>query len=88
MDPPSIRRVKKALRAWTPRLFDSAEQIPIGPVAPVGEPILIEPFEEIQFLRRTKVSGEAMALVCWRDALYLVKEDDLETRTMRVVRSN
>jgi hypothetical protein len=59
----------------------------MGPVAPVGEPILIEPFEEVQFLRRTKVSGETMALVCWRDTLYLVREDDMETRTMRVFRA-
>jgi hypothetical protein len=88
VDPPSILRVKKALRAWTPRSSDIGELIPVGPVAPVGEPILIEPFEEVQFLRRTNVSGETMALVCWRDALYLVREDDLETRTMRVIRSN
>ena len=80
------RRVKHALRAWKAGLSDVAELIPLGPVAPIGEPILIQPFEEVEVLRRTGVSGEIMVLVSWGDTLYLVTEDNLEERTMRVFR--
>ena len=55
-------------------------------MAPVGEPVVIEPFEEIHVLQWTTVSGEVMALVSWRETLYLVADDDLEKRTMRVFR--
>ena len=48
--------------------------------------MVIEPFEEIQILRWTRVGVGTMAVVSWRDALYLVAEDDLEERTMRVLR--
>ena len=86
MDPPDSRRVKQAIRAWKADLPDELEHIPTGPITPVGEPVLIEPFEEIHVLRSTIVYGEPMALISWRDALYLVDEDDLERRTMRVPR--
>ena len=81
------RRVTHALRAWKAGLSDVAELIPLGPVAPIGEPVLIQPFEEVEVLRRTSVSKEIMVLVSWRDTLYLVNKDDLDERTMRVFRS-
>jgi hypothetical protein len=59
----------------------------MGPITPVGQAVLIEPFEEIHVLRWTSVYGEPMALIAWRDTLYLVDEDDLEGRTMRVFRA-
>jgi hypothetical protein len=52
-----------------------------------GESVEIEPFEEIRLLRWTRVSVGTMALVSWRDALYVVAKDDLEERTMRVFRA-
>jgi len=82
LDPTGIRRVKHAIRAWTARL-SIGELIRTGPIEPVGEPIVIEPFEEIEVLRRTRVSGEIMALILWRDTPYLVRLDDLEQRTIR-----
>ena len=80
--------MKQAIRGWKPQLSDIAELILKGPIAPVGEPVLIEPFEEIQVLRRTMVNGETMALICWHDTLYLVIDKDLEERTIRVFRSS
>ena len=73
------RRVKQALHARKARVLDLA----IGPIEPVGEPVLIQPLEKVEVLRRTCVSGEVIVLVSWRDVLYLVTED-LEERTMRV----
>ena len=81
------RRVKQAMYAWKTGLPDVSEHIPKGTIEPVGEPIVIEPFEEIHLLRWTSVSGYAMALVSWCDTLYLVAEEDLEYRTMRMFRS-
>ena len=87
MDPPDNRRVKQSLRAWTTDLPAEAEHISRGPIVPVGGAVEIEPFEELHVLRWTRVGAGTMALVSWRDALYLVAEDDLEERTMRVFRS-
>jgi hypothetical protein len=79
------RRVKQALRVWKAGLSDVLEQIPDGPIAPIGEPILIGPFEEVQVYRRTRVSEETMALISWRDTLYLVIDQDLTNRTIRLL---
>ena len=87
MDPPSIRRVKQPLQAWKTDLPADAEHISRGPILPVDEPVEIEPFEEIHVLRQVRVGVGTMALVSWRDALYLVAKDDLEERTMRVLRA-
>ena len=84
MDPPDNRRVKQAIRAWRTDLPDEQEHLSKGAIVPVGEPVEIEPFEEIHVLRWTSIGGEAMALVSLRDALYIVTEDDLEQRTIRV----
>ena len=87
MDPQETHWVKQTLRAWKAGLSDIEELTTVGPTEPVGEPILIERFEEIQVLRRTSVSGETMALISWRDTVLLVIDQDLETRTIRVFRS-
>jgi hypothetical protein len=81
------RRVKQPLRAWKASFSDHADFIPIGPIETPGEPFLIQPLEEVEVLRSTCVSGEIMVVVSCRDMLYLVSEDDLEERTMRVFRS-
>jgi hypothetical protein len=86
LHPPDNRRVKQAIRAWKTDVPGEQEHIPTGAIAPVGEPVVIEPFEEIHVLRWTTVSREVMALVSWRETLYLVADDDLEKRTMRVFR--
>ena len=87
MDSASTRRVKQAIRAWKTDLPADAEHIRQGAIVPVGEPVEIEPFEEIHVLRWTRVGVGTMALVSWRETLYLVAEDDLEERTMRVFRA-
>jgi hypothetical protein len=76
------RRVRQALRAWKTSLPDIGELIPTGAVAPVGEPVVLKPLEEIEILRRTCIRGEIMVLVCCRDRLYLITEDELETGTV------
>ena len=86
LDPPSTRLVTRSIHAWNIDPPADQEHIPDG-VEPVGEPITIETLSGIEVLW-THVKSETMALVCWRDTLYLVEEDDLETRTMRVIRSN
>jgi hypothetical protein len=86
VDPANTRRVKQSIRAWKTDLPGEQEHIPKGTITPVGEPVLIEPFEEIHVLRWTSVYGEDMALISWRDMLYLVADDDLKERTMRVWR--
>jgi hypothetical protein len=87
VDPPSIRLVTQAIRAWN--IFPPAdeEHIP-NEMVPRGEPIVIEPITAIEVMLWTHVGEETMALVSWRHALYLVGEDDLEKGTMRVIRSN
>jgi hypothetical protein len=86
VDPPSTRRVKQSLRAWKTDLPAEAQHILLGAIFPVGEPVEIERFEEIHVLRRVRVSVGTMALVSWRDTLYLVNEADLEHRTIQILR--
>jgi hypothetical protein len=86
LDPANSRRVKQSIRAWKTDVPGEQEHIPKGTITPVGQAVLIEPFEEIHVLRWTSVYGEDMALISWRDALYLVDEEDLQDRTMRVFR--
>ena len=86
LDPPSNRLVIRSIRAWNIDPPADQEHIPEGIVS-VGEPITIEPLSGIEVLLWTHVNSETRALVLWRHTLYLVKEDDLETRTMRVIRS-
>jgi hypothetical protein len=83
--PAKSRLVIRSIRAWNIDPPADQEHIPEG-VEPVDEPITIETLSGIEVLLWTHVKSETMALVCWRHTLYLVKEDDLETRTMRVVR--
>jgi hypothetical protein len=87
LDPPDNRRVKQPLRAWKTDLPAEAEPIRQETIVPIGESAEIEPFEEIRVLRWIRVGAGTMALVSWRDALYLVAKDDLEERTMRVFRA-
>jgi len=87
LNPPSTRLVIRSIRAWNIDPAADQEHIPAG-VEPVGEPITIETPSGIEVLLWTHVKSETMALVSWRHTLYLVKEVDLETRTMRVIRSN
>ena len=82
-DPPSTRVVTQAIRAWNTYAPADAEHIPEG-IVPMGEPIVIEPITAIEVLLWTDVRGETMALVSWRHTLYLVGEDDLEKRTIRI----
>ena len=84
MDPPDRRRVKQRIRAWKTDLPAEAGHILLRAIVPVGESVEIEPFEEIQVLRRVRVGVGTMSLVSRREALYLVAKDDLEERTMRV----
>ena len=86
LDPPSTRLVTRSMRGWNIYPTANEEQIPEG-IVPVGEPITIERVSAIEVLLWTHVNSETMALVLWRHTLYLVKEDDLETRTMRVFRA-
>jgi hypothetical protein len=76
------RRLEQPVRAWKAD-FSGLGAIATHPVAPVGEPILINRREEVEVLRRVCVRGEVMALVSWCDSLFLVNEDDLETRTVQ-----
>ena len=87
MDLLDNRRVKRAMYAWKTDLPDVSEHIPKGIIELVGEPIVIEPLEEIHLLRWTNVSGFTMALVSWCDTPYLVAEEDLKHRTMQMFRS-
>jgi hypothetical protein len=87
LDPPSTRVVTQPIRAWNIYTPADEEHISEG-IVPVGEPVTIERLSGIEVLLWTHVKSETMALVLWRHTLYLVKEDDLETRTMRVIRSN
>jgi hypothetical protein len=69
------------MRAWTTDPVGEEEHISTAPIVSVGEPVVIEPFEEIHVLRWARV-GRGKALVLWRDSLYLVDEDDLQDRTL------
>jgi hypothetical protein len=69
-------------------LPDLAELIPIRPITPIGEPILIKPFEEVEILRRTYFGEEVLVLVSCRNRLYLITESDLETRTIHEAESS
>jgi hypothetical protein len=87
LGPPHTRVVKQPLRAWQTDLPTETEHIPRGPIAPLGEHVVIEAFEEVLALPWAIASdGQTMALVCWGDALYLVLENDLQERTIRVLR--
>jgi hypothetical protein len=78
------RRVKHAVQAWKTRLPDGPTAETSSSVKPVGEPVLIWPLEEIEVLRWIRMNEELMALVLWRDTLYLVTDHDLEAQTIRV----
>jgi hypothetical protein len=65
-------------------LSDDLEPVSAEQILPVGRPIPIGPFEEIQVLRRVRVSEKEMALISWRDTLYLAIDRDVGTRTKRV----
>ena len=84
MDSLDNRRVKKALRAWRAELQDVEEHLQKESIFPAGEPEVIEPFEEIRVLRWINLGWQTMALVSWGDVPFLVTEDELERRTIRV----
>src|SRR5208337_3638103 len=50
LDAPDKRQVKQSIRAWKTDLLGEQEHIPTGAIAPVGEQVVIEPFEEIHVL--------------------------------------
>jgi hypothetical protein len=81
---PERRRVKRTIHAWKADLPDNLEHIPPGPIAPMGDPVLIEPFQELRIVRLTSSQWETMALVSWGDALYLISYHDLIKRTIKV----
>jgi hypothetical protein len=83
---PRIRRVKYAIRAWKLALPEADFSIPLGPIEPVGEPAMLEPFEEIEFIRWTSDSGDPWALVLRRDSLLLITQDDFARNTVRALR--
>jgi hypothetical protein len=85
--PSERRRVKQAIPVWKANLPEDFEHLPAGPIAPVGELIWVDAFEELRVVRRTRNRGEKMVLVAWDGSLYLVSEDDLEERTIRVFRA-
>jgi hypothetical protein len=87
MDPPDSSEVTQAIRAWRLGHRASKEPVPKMAIGPMGDTVVIEPFQEIRILFWTDVTGEVMALVSWCNALYMVTEDDVEQRTMRVSRS-
>jgi hypothetical protein len=82
------RRMKKNIQAWKTNLLDGADQEEArretGPVVPVGRPVLIGPFEEVQVVRRTCINDKAMALVLWRNGKHLVLDDDLTHRSIQL----
>jgi hypothetical protein len=79
------RRVKRTLKAWKTNLLDRSDDLTATePIEPVGNPILIGPFEEVQVLQRTRVGGDNMALVSWRSKLHLVVDDDLDHRSIQL----
>jgi hypothetical protein len=80
------RSVKYRIRAWKLALPVADFTIPLGPIEPVGEPTLLEPFQEIQFLRWTSNSGDTWALVSRRDSLFLITQDDFARNTVRALR--
>lgn len=87
MDPAENRQVTQAIRAWrVERRASKHYLVKIG-IGPVGDPIVIEPFEEIRVLWWTAVNGEAMAVVSFLGTGYLVREEDLEQRTKRALTS-
>jgi hypothetical protein len=80
---PRTRRVKHAIRAWKLALPEADYGIPLGPIEPVGEPAMLEPFDEIQFLRWTSNIGDTWALVMHRDLMFLITQDDFARKTVR-----
>jgi hypothetical protein len=83
---PRARRVKYSIRAWKLALREANYGIPIGPIEPVGEPAMLEPFDEIQFLRWTSNRSDTWALVSRRDSLFLISQDDFARNTVRALR--
>jgi len=45
------RRVKHPIRAWRADVSEDVEHLPQGRLMAIGEPIMIEPMEEIHILR-------------------------------------
>jgi hypothetical protein len=79
------RRVKYVIRAWKLRLPEADYSIPLGPIEAVGEPAMLEPFDEIQFLCWTSNSGDIWALILRRDSLFLITQDDFAQNTVRAL---
>ena len=80
------RRVKHPIRAWRADVSEDVEHLPQGRLKAIGEPIMIEPMEEIHILR-WPTDPEDMVLVSSRAVLYLIVGDDLEHGAMRVFRA-
>jgi hypothetical protein len=82
------RRVKRALKAWKTNLLDRPDDLTehnaTEPLEPVGNPVLIGPFEEVQVLRRTRVNEEKMTLVSWHNKLHLVVDGELDHKSVQL----
>ena len=81
---PERRRVKHPLQAWHARVVDQGEDLPRQAV-PDGEPIIIEALEEVNVIPLPHANN--MALISYRDELYLISIEDLTQRTMRLIRT-
>ena len=85
MDPPVIRRVEQAIRAWNVGV--PGQKHFLRDIVPTGQPVQIEPPQEIRILWWTDVNRETMALVSCRNRLYLVNESELDRRTKQLCRT-
>jgi hypothetical protein len=80
------RRVKHSIRAWHADVSDNLEHLPQGRLIAIGEPIVIEPLEELHILRWPTFPDD-LALISYRGALYLIPVNDLEHQAMRLFRA-
>jgi hypothetical protein len=80
------RRVKHPIRARRADVSEDVEHLPQGRLRAIGEPIVIEPMEELHILRWPSPPDD-LALVSCRGSLHLIAAYDLEHGTMRVFRA-
>ena len=80
------RRVKHPIRAWRADVSEDVEHLPKDRIMAIGEPIVIEPMEELHILRWPKDPDDVVVVSC-RSSLYLMHASDLECGTMRVFRA-
>ena len=78
-----IRRVKHSIRAWRINASETDEHLAPGRLAPIGEPIMIEPLEELRILRLLGDQDD-MGLVSCRGERYLIPIQELDQKTIRI----